>query len=519
MPQHPLEIVTRACAALDLRPPPASVAGMNDLATGPARTPSAAGFGKRAALLAGLLLFALMLGMAPPEGLSPAGWRTAAVAVLMACWWIFEVLPIPVTALLPMLLFPLLGVADIGAAAAPYANPMIYLFMGGFVIAIAMQEWGLHRRVALNIIRVMGAQPRNILFGFMLAAAFMSLWVSNTAATMLMLPIALSVIGIARRDGGSGAAPASQDHFAIALLLGIAYAANIGGIGTIIGTPTNALLVGFVRETYGIEISFARWLLVGLPIVVLGLPITFFTLTRLVFPLRGDSLPGGREFITRELAGLGRIGREEKLVALIFALVAGAWIARPLLQPLLPGLSDAGIALAGVLLLFLTPLDLRGGRFLLTWQAAARLPWGVLILFGGGLSLAAAIQRTGLAQWVGGMFTVLDGLPFVLIILVVTAVVVFLTELTSNSATAAALLPVIGAVAVAVGQDPLLLAVPVAVAASCAFMLPVATPPNAIVYGSGMLSIAQMARAGLWLNLFCTVLITILARWLLPLVM
>jgi solute carrier family 13 (sodium-dependent dicarboxylate transporter), member 2/3/5 len=464
----------------------------------------------------GALLFAFLVNANPPDGLSREGWYTAAVAVLMALWWITEVVPIPVTAMIPLVLFPLGRVSDIAVTAAPYANPLIFLFMGGFIIAIATQEVDLHRRIALNIIRVIGSRPKSIIIGFMVSSAFMSMWVSNTAATMMMLPIALSVIEISRRIKDSPENGGQYRNFAIVLMLAIAYSANIGGIGTIIGTPTNALLVGFVSKSYGIEISFVQWMIVGLPIVVLGLPVIYFSLTGISFPVRLKSLPEGKDFIIREIRALGKFRKEETMVASVFLLVAVLWISRPLLTPFVPGISDAGIAIFGALLLFLAPVDLRRGKFLLTWNAAARLPWGVLILFGGGLTLANAFQHTGLADWIGGYFAILGELPSIILIFFIAGTVILLTELTSNTATTAAFLPVIGSVALGMGENPLLLAVPVAVAASCAFMLPVATPPNAIVYGSGLISIPQMARAGLWINLFMALLITVFARYFFP---
>jgi solute carrier family 13 (sodium-dependent dicarboxylate transporter), member 2/3/5 len=376
----------------------------------------------------------------------------------------------------------------------------------------------LHRRIAINIISVIGSGPKSIILGFMISASFMSMWVSNTAATMMMLPVALSVIEITKRKKHNAHDSHQYNNFAIVLMLAIAYSANVGGLGTVIGTPTNALLIGFVNEAYGIEISFLQWMLVGFPLVLLGVPIIFYSLTSITFPVRFKNLPGGKEHIDMEVKRLGRITGPEIMVGFVFITVALLWITRPFLEVILPGISDGGIAVFGALLLFLIPVDIRAGRFLLTWKAASALPWGVLILFGGGLSLAAAIHRTGLAEWIGGYFVVMHVLPFVMVIFIVAGVVIFFTELTSNSATAAAFLPVMGTVAISMGHDPLMLAIPVAVSASCAFMLPVATPPNAIVYGSGLISIPRMVKAGLWLNLFFTFLITIFTRYLVPLI-
>ena len=471
------------------------------------------GFGpaQRFGVVAGWLLFITMLLVPSPEGLSLAGWRTAAVAVLMAVWWISEALPISATALLPLVLFPVLGVDTIAATAAPYANPMIFLFMGGFIIALGMQRWGLHRRVALNIIRTVGTHPSGLIAGFMVSSGFLSMWVSNTATAMMMLPIGLSVIELARSQAKDELTVKQTESFGISLMLGIAYASSIGGIGTLVGTPTNALLVGFMHETYGFEIDFVQWMLFGIPVVVLGLPLTHFVLTRIAFPIRLATLPGSREYIHSELKRLGRLSRPEMMVGGVFVLTAALWIFQPFLSEwLLPGLSDAGIAIFGALLLFMLPVDAKRGIFVLNWKYAEQLPWGVLILFGGGLSLAGAIQRTGLAEWIGGYFTAVSHWPVFLIILATVAAILLLTELTSNSATAAAFLPIMASVAIGIGQNPLLLAVPVAMAASCAFMLPVATPPNAIVYGSGVMTISQMARGGVWLNLVFVFLIAAL---------
>ncbi len=487
---------------------------------------------RRAGLLIGPLGFVAVLAAPPPAGLDPAGWRTAALAVLMATWWLTEALPLPATSLLPIALLPLVGAGSIREATSPYANPIIFLFLGGFLIAIAMERWALHRRIALAILARVGARPGSIVWGFMLATAFLSLWVSNSAVALMMLPIGLSVVGFVgpageRSPQDAGAPPPDvtrpppdvtrppPDGFAVALMLGIAYAANIGGMGTLVGTPPNALLAGFLQTSYGIEIGFAQWMVLGIPLVLVALPTVFLVLTRRLVRL-GPERPGARERILAERASLGSITRAECRVALVFALAAVLWVTRPLLDGWLPGLTDAGIAVGCGLLLFLVPSGEGTGRALLDWEAAERLPWGVLILFGGGLSLASAIDRTGLNTWLGGGAAGLSHWPVWMFVLAVTAVVVILTELTSNTATAAAFLPIVGAAALEMGWDPVLLAVPAALAASCAFMLPIATPPNAVVYGSGRVTVGQMARAGAWANVIMTLLITGFAIWLLP---
>ncbi|CAN5358140.1 DASS family sodium-coupled anion symporter [soil metagenome] len=472
------------------------------------------GPGKWIGFIGGLLIFLLMILSDSPEGLSIAGWRTAAVALLMATWWVTEVIPISATAMLPLVLFPILGIGDIAVTATPYANPMIFLFLGGFIIAIAMQRWDLHRRIALSIIALIGSKPRSIIAGFMVSSAFMSMWVSNTAATMMMLPIAMSVILLTKSEGHSPEDQKQYNNFGLTLMLAIAFSSSVGGLGTVIGTPTNALMIAFVYDAYGIEINFVEWMMIGVPVVIFGLPVIFYTLANIIYPVRIQSLPGGREYILKEMKRLGTISKPEVMVAIIFTLVGVLWMTRPLIEPYIPGLSDAGIAIFGALLLFLTPVDLKNATFLMRWKDAEKLPWGVLILFGGGLSLAGAIQRTGLAEWVGGYFAILAGWHVILIIFIVAIVIVMFTELASNSATAAAFLPVIGSVAISIGQDPLLLAVPVALVASCAFMLPVATPPNAIVYGSGVMTIPEMAKAGLLLNIFFAILVTLLTYFL-----
>ncbi len=454
----------------------------------------------------GIVVFVLLLLLPTPDGLSEAGWHTAALGLLMAIWWMTEAIPMAATALLPIVLLPLLGAQPIREATAPYANPLIFLFLGGFVIALGMERWNLHRRIALNVIRAIGTKPRAIVLGFMVSAAGLSMWVSNTATAVMMLPIGLSVLQLARSSSDGGA-----HNFGPALMLSIAYGCSLGGIATLIGTPTNAVLAGFFFETYNVEIGFAQWMLLGVPLLVIGLPLTFWVLTRWVFPIRIETLPGGKALILDALKQLGKTTKPEWLVMGVFGMVAVLWIVRPLLTDMVPGLSDAGIAIGGALLMFLVPVDLRQGQFLLTWREAERLPWGVLLLFGGGLSLASAISETGLADWIGNALAGLSALPIVLIVLIVVAIVVLLTEMTSNVATAAAFLPIMASVAIGIGQHPFVLTVPVVIAASCAFMLPVATPPNAIVYGSGAVTIQQMVRAGWVLNILFILLTTALA--------
>lgn len=470
----------------------------------PARGPYAL-----AGLIAGPLALVVTLLTAPPAGLDVAGWRTAGVALAMALWWISEAVPLPATALLPLALFPVLGVAPVADAARPYANPVIFLFMGGFMLAQGVQRWGLHRRLALHIVRAIGTEPRRMVGGFMVASAVISMWVSNTATAVMMLPIGLSTIDLVLKNQPAGGPPVGR-NFGTALMLGIAYAASIGGVATLIGSPPNALFAGYMSETFGYEVDFAGWLRVGLPVTVVMLPLAWRVLTHHVFPVRMTRLPGGAEMIERELAAMGPPSRGEWLAGSVFALVAFAWITRPWLARWLPGLSDAGIAIAGAVALFAIPVRPRRAEFVLDWPSAARIPWDVLLLFGGGLSLADAIQKQGLAAWIGGALAGGGTPPLLVVMGLATLLLIFLTELTSNTATAAAFLPVLGSLAVSLGENPLFLTITGTIAVSCAFMLPVATPPNAIVYGSGFIRGEQMARAGFVLNLLFTAVLPLL---------
>lgn len=463
-----------------------------------------------AGLVIGVLLCAAMLLSAPPEGMSVIAWRTASVGALMAAWWVTEAIPIAATALLPIALFPLLGIATVEATTAPYGNSVIYLFLGGFLIAMAIEACGLHRRLALAILDTVGTRPANLILGFMVATAIISMWVSNAATVVMMLPMATSVIAIAKGNAAATSDAVVQRQrraFDIALLLGVAYSASIGGLGTLIGTPPNALFAGFMSETYGVKIGFVEWMVLGVPIAAIALPFAWLLLTRWIYPVGREPIAGGAEMLHAERRALGPISKAERLVAIITGLTVTAWVTRPLIERWIPSVTDTGIAITGALLLFVIPVAWHPRRVALTWKQAERLPWSVLVLFGGGLSLAAAIQKTGLAGWIGTELGGLTGWPVFGLILAITTVVIFLTELTSNTATAAAFLPVVASLAVGIGADPMLLAIPTTLAASCAFMLPVGTPPNAIVYGTGELTIPQMVRAGWWLNIFFVALL------------
>lgn len=468
----------------------------------------------RIGLFAGPVVFLIMLMMPVPGGLTEAAWMVAAVGIFMAIWWVSEAIPIPATALLPIALFPILDVGTVREATTPFANPLIYLFMGGFIIALAMERSNLHKRIALNVVKLVGVKPGSIVIGFMLSAAFLSMWVSNTATAMMMLPIALSIIRLVEHPDDISAGDL-QTNFGLIMVLCIAYACNIGGIGTLIGTPPNALMAGYMLETYGVDIGFSQWMLIGVPLVVISLPIVYILLVKIIYPIKLKEIPGGKEIINQQLKKAGSISRAELMVAIVFGATALMWIIRPLLEPYIPNISDTGIAIFGAIVMFLLPVNFKKGEFVLKWEDAKRLPWEVLILFGGGLSLAAAITDTGLAEWIGASLSALSGWPVIILIVTSLLVIIFLTEITSNTATAAAFLPILASVAIAMGQDPLILVIPAAIGASCAFMLPVATPPNAIVYGSGLVSIPQMAKAGFMLNLLMVVLITLVMYLLL----
>lgn len=462
-------------------------------------------------LFLGPLLLVACLLTDPPAGLSETAWRTVGMAAMMAVWWSTEAIPIPATSLLPVLLIPLLGIDSLAKATAPYANPTIFLFLGGFLLGLAMQRWNLHKRIALATLLAVGNQPSRQIAGFMIATAFISMWVSNTATSIMMLPIGLSVIGLLTE----GSAREQSERFATALLLGIAYAASVGGIATLIGTPPNALLAAFLRENHDVHIGFGQWMLLGVPVTAGMLLFTWWWLTRGGFRLSGGD---SRSMLQQEMAALGPMSRQEKLVALIFTLAALAWIFQPLLAEHLPGLNDTSIAIGAALLLFLIPANVQERTFLLDWQTANKLPWGVLLLFGGGLSLAGVIGASGLAEWIAQSLGGLDMLPLILMIGLVALVITFLTEITSNTATAAAFLPLLGALAVAQGLPPQMLAIPAAIAASCAFMMPVATPPNAIVFGTGEMRIQSMIKAGFALNLFGVFFVTLLCYGLIGLI-
>lgn len=410
-----------------------------------------------------------------------------------------------------MVIFPLAGVGTIKEVGSPYASATIFLFMGGFLIALALQRWNLHRRMALAVVKVVGTSPKRIVLGFMLATGFLSMWVSNTATAVVMLPIGTSVLALTADTVGG---MAKQKKFATALMLGIAYSASIGSLGTLIGTPPNALLAGYMKESHDIVLGFGKWMIVGMPLAVIFLFIAWLLLVT-IFKPEMDRIPGGKELIDKEIAALGPWTAPQILTGIIFLGAAIAWVAVPFLVGEDSNYDDAIVGIAAGLLLFIIPADAKTGVRLLDWKTANEMPWDVLLLFGGGLSLSAMFNNSGLSLWIGEMAKGLGGLPTVLLIAAVALLVLFLTEITSNTATAATFLPIMGGVAVGIGLTEggeiniLLLTIPVALAATCAFMLPVATPPNAIAYGSGYVKIGDMIKGGVGLNLIGCVLITL----------
>ncbi len=527
-----------------------------------------------AGLFGGILLALLVYFLIPDnasdvasQGIAPKTLATmnldglpivAAVAVLMGVWWMTEAIPLAATALIPMVIFPLLQVDTFKGAAGSYASDTIYLFMGGFVLALAMQRWNLHRRIALSVVMLVGTKPRQLVLGFMIATGFISMWVSNTATAVMMLPIGMSVLQLVSqlqgtsneseedwaeevaeiddvaRDAMKGGVVAAvvqrgrdtaipkeerthlgQSKFGISLMLGIAYSASIGSLGTIIGTPPNTLMVAYLKENHDITIGFGQWMLVGVPLAVVFLLLGWFLLTFVLFKPEIDEIPGGRALIRNELHKLGKMSTGELLVAILFATAAVLWIFLPFV------LQSQGITIKGIdtivgmgiaLLLFIIPADAKNGVRLINWETMKDLPWDILLLFGGGLALSGQFSHTGLSNWVGHSVEGLRSLPAILIIIVIAALVLGLTELTSNTATAAAFLPIIGGVALGLGYEGnnvLLFIIPTALAATCAFMLPVATPPNAIAYGSGYVRIIDMIKAGFWFNVAGLILVVL----------
>jgi sodium-dependent dicarboxylate transporter 2/3/5 len=470
---------------------------------------------KNIGLVLGPFAFIFILLFFHPEGLSDKGNAILASAAWIAIWWITEALPIAVTALLPIILFPISGGLSLSETTASYGHKYIFLFIGGFILAIAIEKWKLHKRIALNIIKLVGTNVVHIILGFMIATAFLSMWISNTATAVMILPVGMAIV--AQLKDNPDTIEDENIIFGKALMLSIAYSASIGGMATLIGTPPNLVLAGVVQETYGVEISFSQWFLFGFPICVLFLFLCWIYLTKFAFKFKQKTFPGGKEEINRQLAVLGKVSFEEKLILGVFVLTAFAWITRSfLLQQFIPAIDDTIIAITSGLILFVLPTKNNKER-LLNWDDTIKLPWGILLLFGGGMALALGFDSSGLAVWIGSQMTALDTVPLLILLLILIASVNFLTEITSNLATTAMLLPVLVSLAAAIGVHEYYLLVGATVAASCAFMLPVATPPNAVVFGSGYLEISDMVKKGVWMNIISILLLTLIVYFVLPL--
>ncbi|GAA0819292.1 DASS family sodium-coupled anion symporter [Colwellia asteriadis] len=465
-------------------------------------------------LLGPMLMLMTLLIPAPFEGMSAAAWHTLGLALWMATWWISEATPVSVTAFLPLIVAPIIGIAPIKAVTSSYAHPLIFLFLGGFFISIAMERWNLHKRIALKAMSIVSPKPSHQIGGLMIVTAFLSMWMSNTATAVMMLPIALSIIQMVNQKQSN-----NNGHYAKAMLLAIAFSASIGGLATLIGTPPNALMAAYLSDSYGIEIGFAQWMMVGVPLTTVMLVFCWFILTKIRYKVNQGETVNTNNLFKEKLLELGSMSKGEKMVLFFFGLAALGWVFRPLIASAtgLP-ISDTGIAMFVALLLFIAPVDSKKDIRVLSWDDTKKLPWGVLLLFGGGLALAGLIKKSGLAAFIATQLETTSTFPLLAAVLIVTVTILFLTEITSNTATAASFLPLLGPISVTLVDSPMMLVIPAALAASCAFMMPVATPPNAIVFSSGELRIRDMAKAGLWLNLAAIAIIVLLMFTSVPMI-
>ena len=465
-------------------------------------------------VLIGPLLFAILLLIETPSGISEEAFTAVACISWIIWWWVTESVPLAVTALLPLILFPLTGVMSLDQTAVPYSKQLLFLFIAGFILALALEKWNLHRRIALTIVSKIGTNQRQIVFGFILATWFLSMWMSNTAMTVMMLPIALSVVTQLEKISKT---QAETSNFGKALILSIAYAASIGGMATLVGTPTNLIFVDAVEKNFQVDFAFDEWMLFGFPISLILMLVTWWHLTFNVYKLGKETVPGSKAIIENELKKLGKISTEEKMVFIIFGIVALGWMFRSyLIKPFFPLVKDTHIALMGAILLFLLPAPNHKNEQLMDWKTAVKLPWGVILLFGGAFAVAAGFQESGLTSWIGAQLQLLKGIHVLMIFFVVIAVVNFLTEITMNMATCTIMMPIMAALASVIGVHPFLIMAAVCIASSCAFMLPMATAPNALVFGSERLKIKDMARAGFSLNLISILVITLFAYFVMP---
>ena len=470
---------------------------------------------KKIGLFLSPIIFLGMLLLPPQFGLKADAWQVLAMAILMLGWWITEALPLPVTSLVPLVLLPLLGISQPKEVAPFYGDPIVFLFLGGFMLALAMEKWNLHRRIALTIVSITGTNANRIVLGFMVATAVMSMWISNTATTIMMLPIALSVIGHLtenRLANGGEENRKGMANFSKTIMLGIAYSASIGGMATLIGTPPNVVFKAYMVKN-GYNVNFFDWMMVGVPLMVLLLSITYFVNVKILFPNKLGKFEGARELIAGELDALGKPSKAEKRVFWLFMVTVALWISSGFINKAWPGIKfgDEMVAIAAAIALFLIPVDFKKGSFLLDWDSTSKLPWGILLLFGGGLALADALYKTGLIDLIGGAFHD-NQINRVLFVLGLTAATVLLSEAMSNVALVVVFLPVVSGIAQGVGIEPIYLAVPMTLAASCGFMLPMATPPNAIVFGSGHLKVVDMVKSGFWLDVLSILIIAFFAE-------
>ena len=465
-------------------------------------------------LLGPVFMLITLLTPVPFEGMSTQAWYTLGLALWMATWWISEATPVAVTAFLPLIVAPIVGIAPIKATTSSYAHPLIFLFLGGFFISIAMERWNLHKRIALKAMSLTSTKPSHQIGGLMLVTAFLSMWMSNTATAVMMLPIALSIIEMVKQKDTGNA-----ENFSKPMLLAIAFSASIGGLATLIGTPPNALMAAYLADSYNINIGFAQWMMVGVPLSTILLVLCWFILTKFCYQVNEGERVDTNSMFKEKLKELGKMTKGEKLVLFFFAFAALSWIFRPLISKATGlAITDTGIAMFVGLMLFVVPVDSKKDIRILSWDDTKKLPWGVLLLFGGGLALAGLIKTSGLAGYIATQLEATSNIPIIGAVLVVTVTILFLTEVTSNTATAASFLPLLGPIAVTLTDGPMMLVIPAALAASCAFMMPVATPPNAIVFSSGELRIADMAKAGFWLNIASIFIIVLLMFTSVPLV-
>lgn len=469
---------------------------------------------KKIGFILGPIVFLSIL-LCPIEIVNPQTQKVIAVAAWMIIWWMSECLSISVTALLPLLLFPILGIMDIKSTAASYGSHIVYLFFGGFVMALALEKVNLHKRIALNIIKLTGTKPDQVVLGFMLATALLSMWISNTASTVVMLPIALQVINLLIND--EDGFTSKDKNFALSIMLIIAFSANIGGIATLIGTPPNVIMAGILENEYNLQISFLNWMKMGLPFAVIMLAILYFVIVKWIYPSRLNNLQNAEQIIKREITNLGPINKKEKIVLTIFILAIFLWISRGQINHFLSlNLSDTGISILAALLMFTTAHDFKNGQFILDWSDTEKLPWGILILFGGGIALASALAKVGLIDLIGNSIASYQGLGILTIISLLIFVMLFMTELMSNVALVAIFVPVVAGISIGLDVPVLHMCIPVAMASSCAFMLPMATPPNAIVFASGYIKVYQMARVGFILNIIAVALLIVFSKIVIP---